>query len=226
MTVWLFLAVALAFGLAICLIWPPGPDQSGFAGTALRDPKVLTLWLYVLLIGLMTVPVVSLLIACAGMNTEANDYITGMARLAFYVPSAIAILVWIYRANWNAWALGASGMEYTPGWSVGWYFVPIYSFWKPYQVMREIWHVSAQPKGWQSERAPALVGVWWFLFLADNFLIQAVYAADTPQADYVIASDVVEIALCLVFLAMVRQVNRNQLAAGVTRGGVGVCSHP
>jgi hypothetical protein len=43
------------------------------------------------------------------------------------VSAGIMLLVWIYRANQNARALGAEDMEFTPRWSVGWFFVPIAS---------------------------------------------------------------------------------------------------
>ena len=35
--------------------------------------------------------------------------------------------------------------SFTPGWSVGWFFVPIMNPWKPFQAMREIWQASAEP---------------------------------------------------------------------------------
>src|SRR5262245_15497195 len=37
------------------------------------------------------------------------------------VFAGIMLLVWVYRANQNARALGAEDMEFTPRWSVGWF---------------------------------------------------------------------------------------------------------
>ncbi len=91
MTVWFFLGVALAF----------------------RAPRGLTLWVTWLLYGSIAVAVVSLLIAAAGLSSETSAFDIGVARVALYLTSGIAILMWIYRANWNARALGASGMEFT-----------------------------------------------------------------------------------------------------------------
>ena len=54
-----------------------------------------------------------------------------------------------HRANYNARQLGAADMRFTPGWAVGWHFIPIAWFWKPYQAMTEIWRasVNARPTG-------------------------------------------------------------------------------
>lgn len=83
----------------------------------------------------------------------------GLAALT----TAVIVSRWIYRANSNARALGASEMAFTPGAAVGWYFVPIANFWKPYQAMREIWKASVSPAGWERQRVSALLPTWWLL---------------------------------------------------------------
>ena len=35
------------------------------------------------------------------------------------VASSVLVLVWIHRANYNARALGATGLKMTPGWAAG-----------------------------------------------------------------------------------------------------------
>ena len=82
------------------------------------------------------------------------------------LTTAVVVSRWIYRANSNARALGAAEMAFTPGGAVGWYFVPIANFWKPYQAMREIWKASASPFGWQRQRVSALLPCWWLLTIA------------------------------------------------------------
>src|SRR5262245_15752446 len=53
--------------------------------------------------------------------------------------AVVLFCVWIYRASRNAGALGAVGMKYGPGWSVGWFFVPFASLFMPFLVLRELW---------------------------------------------------------------------------------------
>jgi hypothetical protein len=77
-------------------------------------------------------------------ETEANDLRQGMIGLAqFGTRITLIVLICIWpRANRNARALGATGMRFTPGWCVGWYFVPIMNLFRPYQAMKEIWMAS------------------------------------------------------------------------------------
>jgi hypothetical protein len=105
---------------------------------------------------------------------DVAEVLMAIAHVLIFILTAIAFLGWIYRANTNARALGARGMQFTPGWSIGWYFIPILSFWKPYQAMKEIWQASKSPDSWSSQDPVApLVSNWWTLWLAANFLGQS-----------------------------------------------------
>src|SRR5215831_10288265 len=52
---------------------------------------------------------------------RANDLrqgIIGVAYIVLLLATSVVVLVWIYGANRNAHALGATGMRFTPGWAV------------------------------------------------------------------------------------------------------------
>lgn len=104
----------------------------------------------------------------ATIDAEASDrrqmIIGGVYMLSFLV-SGILILRWIYSANHNSRQLGAEKMDFSPGWAVGWYFVPIANLWKPYQAMKEIWQTSHHLQNWSTSRVPPLLFVWWLLWL-------------------------------------------------------------
>ncbi|HHL31367.1 MAG TPA: DUF4328 domain-containing protein, partial [Oceanospirillales bacterium] len=74
--------------------------------------------------------------------------------LIIFLISAIIILNWLYKANQNAHQLGAKNMQFTPGWSIGWYFVPLASLFKPYQAMKELWQTSIKPSAWHKVTIP------------------------------------------------------------------------
>jgi hypothetical protein len=67
-------------------------------------------------------------------------------------------------------------LKYSPGWAVGWFFVPIFLLWKPYQVIMEIWKASDpttdinDSTAWQKSPASSLVSSWWFLLLASTVI--------------------------------------------------------
>ena len=87
-------------------------------------------------------------LALAFAAAESNDIRKGAVSLiqtiAFLI-TGVLYLRWIYRANSNARQLGATGMRFTSGWSIGFCFIPIMNLWKPYQTMKEIWKASANP---------------------------------------------------------------------------------
>lgn len=92
-----------------------------------------------------------------------------LAQLAFLI-SAIFVGMWIHRAHANLFVAGLDGLEFTPGWSVGWFFVPIMSLFKPFQAMRELWNRSHSEDDGYASATPSELGVWWGTFLIGNFL--------------------------------------------------------
>ena len=153
---------------------------------------------------------------------EANDsrqQLVGVAQLFIFVISGIFILRWIFLSNKNARALGAKGMKFTPGWSVGWYFIPIFSLWKPYQAMREIWTASYNPNNWQLTKRSNILPWWWFFWLIASFLgnISFRMAMDADEIDELInsalityASDISSIPLAYVTLVLISSIYRAQ----------------
>ena len=103
--------------------------------------------------------------ATAFLESQTGEMTFGVTWVLIFGACAFAALRWIYLANANAHALGAEGMQFTPGWAVGWYFVPIASLWKPYQAMKEIWQASAAGTDWRGVRVPRLLPWWWACWL-------------------------------------------------------------
>ena len=151
----------------------------------------------------------------AVIDAEANDQrqaFLGFLYLGVFFVSGFLILRWIHRANFNARQLGALDMEFTPGWSIGYYFIPILTLWKPYQAMKEIWKASHHPKHWKNENVPSLLGWWWFLWIATNLIGQAIFrlsmrAEEISELQLVnaltIASNAIDIPLAIVLLKIV-----------------------
>ncbi len=155
---------------------------------------------------------------------ERNDIrqgVMGILQLLTLLPAAVLILVWIHRANANARARGAMGMQFTPGWSVGWYFIPFANLVKPYQVMKEIWKASKDPEGWMGQDHSPLLPWWWFLWITSNILgnlsfrlsMRAEDASSLLHASTVtLLSDFVDIPLNLVLALIIRRIYRMQHA--------------
>lgn len=79
--------------------------------------------------------------------------------------SAIAFLAWLSRSVENAPLLRLGTPPVSPRWAIGWWFVPILSFWKPFGVVRDLYvrlGGAAAPVG--------LVSAWWIAWIAGLIL--------------------------------------------------------
>lgn len=150
--------------------------------------------------------------------------------------TAILVLAWIHRASHNARQLGAADMQFTPGWAVGWYFVPIAWFWKPYQAMTEIWRASRNPAGWHWEPVSPLLRWWWVLWIVPFWGTSIVDLAarrslDEAGAEHLEAATdlvawILEIPLALVMLTIIGAIHRMQTEHHRRRGGDGLTGGP
>lgn len=100
---------------------------------------------------------------------------TVYAELALYVLAAVAFLVWLHRVVSNSHGLGERGLRFTPGWAVGWWFIPFANLVRPAQVMSETWRASDPRRvrsdvRTRSQVSVALVGLWWALFLLGSVI--------------------------------------------------------
>ena len=80
------------------------------------------------------------------------------------LATVIVWVVWQYRAQSNLRPLGASNVKYSPGWAVGWWFIPFANFVMPYLTMRELAKASDPNAGaidWKASRTPPLQVLWW-----------------------------------------------------------------
>lgn len=66
----------------------------------------------------------------------------GLITIPIGVATVIVFLIWLYRSHKNLYALRPTALNFSPGWAVGWWFVPFLAFYKPFQVVREVWWES------------------------------------------------------------------------------------
>ena len=139
----------------------------------------------------------------------------------------IVFLMWLYRARSNLPALGAADVRWSPGWSIAWWFIPIMSLFRPYQVVKETWQASdpTSLSRWSSDRPPGIYGWWWGLFLAYGFVGNATDSTATSGASGFDAAALVDLAgliigigsaLCTIYIVRditARQTQRYQVGA-------------
>ncbi|MEO8685001.1 MAG: DUF4328 domain-containing protein [Devosia sp.] len=98
--------------------------------------------------------------------------------------TAILFLIWLYRQTSNVWARKGR-QSITPGWAIGWWFVPIMWFFKPLEAVLNVYDGVGAP---QKDRW--IVYLWWTLFwgslvyvaLSMGYLQQRIDTLDRAQS--------------------------------------------
>ncbi|HEX8197618.1 MAG TPA: DUF4328 domain-containing protein [Pyrinomonadaceae bacterium] len=92
-----------------------------------------------------------------------------------FIGCVVFFLLWLYRCYKNLAALKSGSPEYTPGWAIGWWFIPFANLIKPLGVVRDLWNESDPDFDPElnflsnSVGTPALLGWWWVFWLLSNF---------------------------------------------------------
>ena len=202
---------------------PAPDDRTGDDGSAgFRDSTSLTKWIRGLLPVFIAAQLISMWIHAEGALHRVDQEVPNALRgtwIVVWVVTAVLLLLWIHRANHNARQLGAADMDFTPMRAVGWYFVPVAWFWKPYEVMKEIWRASVDPSDWRGASVSRLLRYWWVLWIVWFWCWEIVVGAGVlneggsePLAMTLLAAYfVLVVALCLVLRAIIGEVHRLQL---------------
>jgi hypothetical protein len=91
-----------------------------------------------------------------------------------FVATAVAFLAWLFQARVNLRAFGVRRPNYSRGWVVWGFFVPLVNLFRPYQVIREVWQGSDPQSqdgfNWRSLPVSRLLPAWWALFVGWGLL--------------------------------------------------------
>jgi hypothetical protein len=125
----------------------------------------------------------------------------GVVRLLLYLATAVTVVVWIHGAYKNLGAFRLRGLQFSPGWAVGYFFIPIVNLWRPMQVVQEIWRASDpetphDPDAWRSAPTAALVGWWWAFWIISNISGNAAFRGgmgDNPTIESIKFATVMDI---------------------------------
>ena len=78
----------------------------------------------------------------------------------------IVWLIWQHQATANLWARGYPGLKTSPGWAVGWWFIPFANLAMPLVSMLELDRRST-PDG-SPRQGGGVLGWWWAAWIASS----------------------------------------------------------
>jgi len=117
------------------------------------------------------------------------DIITGVAVVLFAL-GMVFLLMWMRRAYDNLSALAVGDLRFKSAWALGGWFVPGFNFYRPKQIMDDLWkgsHPLAPPfsSSWRVGPPPVWSMVWWASLLLGTFfgLFSRFADPSTPNGD-------------------------------------------
>jgi hypothetical protein len=152
----------------------------------------------------------------------ADDVVVGGAVFQGLATAVCAgmFIWWLRRATCNVPALGAAGQEFTPGWAIGWWFIPFANLVQPLRVVNQAWRASdssairsGDAYAWKRASVGGIVMFWWLAWIGASLaggILNNVY----DQAEDI---DVLENAAMALVVVQVATIAAAVLAALVVR---------
>jgi hypothetical protein len=160
------------------------------------------------------------------VTNDNREQTIGLVCLGIFIASVILSGRWIYLSSKHNHQSGADGLHYSPGWSVGWYFIPIFSLWKPYQAMKQIYQVSVDKDNWKEVGIPGVLPIWWALWIISNAIGQIIIRTSSNANDieslqieslaYVVTVPL-DLALNYYFLKVILKISNNINPTGLEK---------
>jgi hypothetical protein len=163
-------------------------------------------------------------LALFGDTASGSLYLwVGAVQAGWFLVTAGLWLAWFRRAYRNLPALGARRLRFRPWWAVGAWLLPVFSLFRPKQLLNDIWRASSpeglgepqrdapmgrdlppdQAAAWRGRPVAGLLGWWWLAFVA-SVLVRS------------ITTDAVHAAADLMLLGLLpEQLDRFQASAGM-----------
>lgn len=148
-----------------------------------------------------------------GAMFEASALAVGAA----FLFAVITFLMWLHRSSRCVEESGVGPMRFSPGWAVGWWFVPIMSLFRPYQVVAELWRATGDQiayRDWTRDGVSALLGWWWGLYIVMGLVACLAGGLDPVNAPtleeaasyewFWIVGDLVTVVAAILAIAVVR----------------------
>ena len=135
--------------------------------------------------------------------------------LIMVIGSVFVVARWIYNAAKSNQEAGIEGLENSPAWSVGWFFIPIMNLFKPYFALKEHYFARLKTDEWPSKNAMTTFHLWWASWIATNVLSNRSLRAsmnDDVNLDMLVSvsftdigADIAQILSCLALIKIMKQ---------------------
>ena len=152
---------------------------------------------------------------------DAVKTLSGLTILVF-LATAIVFVIWQWRSAKNNELLGRLRPRFSPGWSIGGWFIPFANLVIPVRIFHDLWQGSDPStrnfRDWHGLRRWPVIGWWWACYVLSGVLQYSVSGDttldDIQRADQVgVAARLFMAAAAVLAIVVVRTITRRQAAA-------------
>lgn len=145
----------------------------------------------------------------------------GLISVLVYIATAVCYIIWLHRCYSNLPAFGnpKQSFSYSPGWTIGAWFIPVANLVLPYKLVKETWEKSTpfHQTLVQADQATHWFPLWWGFWLISN-IVGNIYGRLALRGDadpaalttLGIASDVTSILAAIFAIVIVSDIDKRQ----------------
>jgi uncharacterized protein DUF4328 len=138
-------------------------------------------------------------------------------EIGLYLITAVAFLMWLHRCYRSLVELGVQGMRFTPGWAVGYWFIPVLSLFRPKQIMDDLWRATAPQDAGTEPAKRSLTAFWWGTLIASAVVSRVAPGAHAETIGdlkhyntWLIVSDLLELTAAVLAYRLVSSLTDRQ----------------
>lgn len=172
--------------------------------------------------------------------SDLFQVILGIIQFGLFITSAVVFLNWFRRAYGNLHRIGITYIRHKESMAVWTWFIPIIWFYRPVQIMYEIWTETQEKikkfdSSYVLKSGGLLIGLWWALFIISNFIgryiLKTAFKQDTidqiiESSQAILISDIMLIPEALLVIIIVQKISKmeSKLVDEVIKSGGKVIS--
>jgi hypothetical protein len=168
-------------------------------------------------------------------DTSSAQGFVGLIQLLSQLATAVFFLIWFHTAYENLPRLGARGLRFKTGWTVGAWFVPILNLIRPKAIANDIWRASEpdapadQGETWKGRsKVATVIDGWWAVWVLSLVGAFGVYETD-PSVEQlrsavlrITIGDALTVVAGVLAIGMVREITARQEERARRLGEAGI----
>ena len=131
-----------------------------------------------------------------GDTNDIREQIIGLLYTIVYIASAVTFIMWFRRAYYNLHQK-VTYLSYGEGWAAGAWFVPILNWFRPLQIMNDLYRYTPEFLAKHNINVAGklkmgILGIWWTLWVGNNIFGNVLFQISrkaTGIEDYILVTN-------------------------------------